>query len=147
MFKKFDIVKGVRGAPYAITDYNMKYGVVISDQDEYGYVSIIVIEHVSSTYIGCVYEVEGCYFEKVDINNVPISISNRYKNVVCNMNKMCKLFMDVISISKDFKDIYNYKTSNFSIVRSNELSKNLISGEIELNKKYKTSDGYVILYN
>lgn len=147
MFKKFDIVKGVRGAPYSITDENMKYGIVISEEDEYGYISIIVIEHVSRTYIGSVYEVEGCYFEKVDINNVPVLISNRYKNVVYNMNKMCKLSMDIISISKAFKDIYNYKAKNFSIDLSNELNKNLVSGEIELNKKYEMSDGYVILYN
>lgn len=147
MFKKFDIVKGVRGAPYAITDYNMKYGIVISDQDKYGYMSIIVIEHVNSIYIGCMYEVDHDYFEKVDINNVPVLISNRYKNVVYNMNKMCKLFMDIISISKAFKDIYNYKAKNFSINMSNEFRNNLISGEIKLNKKYEISDGYVILYN
>lgn len=147
MFKKFDIVKGVRGAPYAITDENMRYGVVISEEDEYGYMSIIVIEHVSSIYLGCVYEVDHDYFEKADINNVPVLISNRYKNVIYNMNKMCKLSMDVISISKSFKDIYNYKVNDFSIDMSKELSNNLISGEIELNKKYETSDGYVILYN
>lgn len=147
MLKKFDIVKGIRGVPYAITDENMRYGIVISEEDEYGYISIIVIEHVNNLYNGCVYEVENCYFEKVDINNVPVLISNRYKNVVHNMNKMCKLSMDIIGTSKAFEDIYNYKANFFSIDMSNEFRNDLISGEIELNKKYEISDGYVILYN
>lgn len=147
MLKKFDIVKGIRGVPYEITDENMRYGVVISEEDEYGYIHIIVIEHVNNLYNGCMYEVESCYFEKVDINNVPVLISNKYKNVVYNINKMCKLHVDVISISKAFEDVYNYKAKNLSIGMSNEFRNDLISGEIELNKKYETSDGYVILYN